>query len=255
MQFISNYIRQLKKNKKLSYAYFDKDDIFSDKTPQLKAYRLLSRSRGDPFNFNPNEQSVYSLINEILIEVFDKKKQEEFENKQRDIDSLLKKRAEVTDKEEKSQLERKINDLRNKLTEAKQIKEKLKFTFKGFDVSTLPIPHELLHSSQDVSENDCLALLRLGYLNTQVHALFNMTHEQFDKLSIMGVKNRNRVEEAKYTKILNFLDTVCKFIDSIRANPSSINNKKLKNVKKMGKEGKKMYALLVQLLDDVSPRV
>lgn len=257
MQFITNYIRKLKKNKKRSYALsLGERDVFFDKTPQLTAYRSISSSKGDSFNFNPIDESVSSFIEKILIAIIDKNKQDEFENKQRDIDSLSEERAEATDKEKKNQLGRKITDLRNELTAEKKLNEKIKFTFMGFDISKYPIPRELLRLSSDTAKNDCLASLLTGYIYAQILSLFKVTHAQFQEICIKKVSNRNPVEQAKYTKVSKLCEAVTNPARSMRNNSEpNINNEDLESIKKMGKEGKKMYALLAHLLEDASPQV
>ena len=203
------------------------------------------------FNFNPLLEEINSFVARVLMTAFGENEFKGFTHKQTVIDTLLKNRIETTDSLIKKKIENEIVSLKSYLLiKSNELKEKLKFTYIGFDIGKTPIPIKLLKGSKNIIENDVLSLLAKGYFVSQVYSFFKITELTFTLLSNKRKKNRSHKEDIKYNKILDLLDELDKLKKLLKKFPDEERQEKidlLRKIKKMGKEGENMHNLLRHL--------
>ncbi|MCZ6913460.1 MAG: hypothetical protein O7C59_02470 [Rickettsia endosymbiont of Ixodes persulcatus] len=201
------------------------------------------------FNYNPEKEEVSAFVAKVLAKLFPPEKTKEFEELSNKIEGLKAERRQVQDEVKKNEYGEHIKDFQNELTVKKQVREKVKFSFEGFDILKNAIPAELFAYTKDVSENDILVILRKGYLTNQVNALFNLSQSDMDELSKKG-QNRKGKEDIIYVNVIELMSKILELVDVRRTEAVdylSSKKKILKDIKKMGSEGKKMYKLLCHL--------
>ena len=243
-----------------SYGY--QESSFEFKLPEQSSYQSFEQNLEYPdaieqkFNFNPKEDKVFAFIDKILKTVLDKNKLDKLKELQLKLDILLANYRQL-DEEKKYYYKQPINDLSCKLKlESMQVIEKLKLTFKGFDICEQAMPLELLHSRKDILANDILFLIRQGYINAQIISLFDLSLEQYEELSRKGLQ-RNKFETIKFKTILTFVDKINSLIKLTQSQGNGTNKEKINKAKRdileelkgIGKEGKKAYFLLHPLLN------
>lgn len=206
------------------------------------------------FNFNPETENVPSFISNV-IKKLSGNKLPELTNKQKAIEVISKNLDTIA--EDKRQTKKKeIATLKKDLIlQALEIKEKLRFTFNGFEPNKKTIPSELIKGSERIIENHILNLLCQCYFTAQIYSIFKLTDAEFNTLSVKGKKGRNKKEQSKYTKVLDLISEIDSFIKLLKRNSDKDENEsekqkinQLEKIKNMGKEGKKMYDLLKPLL-------
>ena len=181
---------------------------------------------------------------------FDKTKLDNFKEQQRKIDIVQAKYKQEFDKEKQDYFQKQISNLSYRLKlESMQVIEKLKLTFKGFDICAQAMPLELLHPRKDILANTILFLIRQGYVNAQIISLFDLSLEQYEALSKKGQK-RDKLETIKFENILTFVAKIKSLIRLTQCNGANQDKFDiLEGLKAMGREGKKAYFLLRPLLD------
>ncbi len=238
-----------------SYEYLDSSFKFniSEKSSYQSFEENLEYPEGSKqkfnFNFNPKE-GVSAFIPEILRVALDKTKLDKFKDQQLELDCLQAKYRQEFDKEKKYYFQQQINNLSCRLKlESMQVIEKLKLTFKGFDICEQAMPLELLHPRKDVLADTILFLIRQGYVNAQIISLFDLSLEQYEALSRKGPQ-RDKLENNKFEAILTFVDRTKSLIRLTQANAETQDKIAiLQELKAIGAEGKKAYFLLRHLLN------
>lgn len=247
----TNYLgnRFSKKTKRFKYNS-ERKEIFSF-DPGENVNHLENRFSKEPrlFNYNPEKEEVSAFVAKVLEKVFPFEKIQEFEGLSRRIELLEAERTRAHDAGKKNKYGEYIQNLRNELTTKKQVREKVKFSFENFNILKKAIPIELFAYTKDVSENDILVILRKGYLTNQVNALFNLSQADMEELSKKG-KKRKAKEDSIYKKVIDLMSKILELTDVRRTEAVDYSRSKqkiLKDIKKMGNEGKKMYKLLCHL--------
>ncbi|MES2141835.1 MAG: hypothetical protein V4471_02975 [Pseudomonadota bacterium] len=195
------------------------------------------------FNFNPDQVdfTVDHFVSNILTELLGEVKFSDLKNKQKTIDTCTEeKRAALT-----SEVLEKVLEL----------KEKIKFTFEGFDVSKKPIPDELMRRSKNILESKILDLLAKGYLVTQIYSLYGTTNENYNEVAEKAVKHRALNEQGLYESVQLLMEKVLDFKKALANGTGKEIIRAINKIKPTQKNGSertdspeyKMYKLLVHL--------
>ncbi|MES2141837.1 MAG: hypothetical protein V4471_02985 [Pseudomonadota bacterium] len=238
--------------------FLDNESFFNDPY-ELISYRpfdaeenvnyLGNRSSKEPrlFNFNPEKEEVSVFVAKVLAQLFSPIEWNELKDLENSIVNLRKKEKK-TFGVRKTELKEEIGNLKYTLENKSLVKEKLKITIEGFDIDVKPIPFELCLPAKYRSEDHVLSLLRTGYLNNQVLAQFGLSNAEFDVLSKKGYAARGYKGNLIYGNILDLVGKSHEFVEGCLSTKAIPNRKKiLKEISKMGEEGKKMHELLCHL--------
>ncbi|MES2998588.1 MAG: hypothetical protein V4700_04625 [Pseudomonadota bacterium] len=186
------------------------------------------------FNFNPIE------IDHFIEEIFKKVGNEDFKARRIDLAGLS-----VGECKKNSASQEKKKIIWNLLADTREIRGKIKVTYKRFDIEKVPIPKELLMGSKDkdIAWNTMACSLAPGYLVSQIYVVFKTTDKKYNSWP----EGNNKKEELSKLLLL-----VTKFKD-LAKNDAKKNEvltvlEVLEKIKKSGKEGKKMHDLLCHLI-------
>ncbi|MDQ8039137.1 MAG: hypothetical protein REH83_01890 [Rickettsiella sp.] len=185
------------------------------------------------FNFNPKEVKVEKFIDDVFKTILGENKFSDLRNKQQIIDSH---------KDENGDLMSEV------LEEVLELKDKIKFTYNGFDISKTPIPIEII-SRSSMLENKLLDLLAVGYFVNQLYSIYNITNEQFEAVSKKTIKDRSPEEICKYQEISDLLRKILQVKKCLNKGLVEENKKTIKTIKKIkSREAQEIYKLLKHLL-------